>query len=281
MSNDEGTEPTEEVGPEECDAKKTSCEVLIGEVDDVADATHPSFLEEVADAYVPEGGLMVPSPEDGLPIPADESSEPLIAPPFTIDHVVCVEDEREWVSVLHEEVHGLYKPDSQLLQLINRVPAQHRGRLMLMGMFKYDGNLNKKLVFDPERVHSYFGISVVQLTKEEIFFNGLKDPQPGEPMSLMIVRPVRPRCVHYKRQVISNDGVPDPNEPGHRIIFRNCMARRSVGGAFLSLRDEAVYACDYRDPPDVKSAERYMDAPDRERLKSELHKIKLPMFRGG
>ncbi|MBW2672263.1 MAG: hypothetical protein JRD89_02455 [Deltaproteobacteria bacterium] len=39
----------------------------------------------------------------------------------------------------------------------------------------------------------------------------------------------------------------------------------------MTLRDEAVYACDYRDPPDPASAEKHLDSRDRKRLASSEH----------
>ena len=99
----EGGDPTEEVGPEECAPGAEECEFKAGSIDETANATFPKFMDEVADAYTPEPGKLVLSPEDGLPIPADESSEVLSAPPFTIDHVVCVEDDREYVEMFNDE----------------------------------------------------------------------------------------------------------------------------------------------------------------------------------
>ena len=91
------------------------------------------------------------------------------------------------------------------------------------------------------------------------------------------MRPLRERCKHYRRQVISNDDKPDPNEFGHQIIFRNCAARRSNGGAFMSLMGQGIYHCDYREPRDeISSAE--LDRQDRERLESRAHEERVPMF---
>jgi hypothetical protein len=81
--------------------------------------------------------------------------------------------------------------------------------------------------------------------------------------ALLLVRMKRERCKNYKRQVMPNDDQPDENALGHRIYFRNCLARRSVGGALMTLRDEGVYACDYRDPPDYESVRIHLDERDR------------------
>lgn len=232
----EGQDPTEEVSAEECAPGAHQCEIKSGDLEEGADASHPSFMEEIQDAYSPEPGLMVPSAEDGLPVPADETNEPQVAPPFTIDNVVCVEDDREWVPIRTEYLE--------------------------------DGSIKEPQRFKPSDVVTLFDRPHVLLDKSNV-------------ESRIHVRPIRARCVYYMRQVLSNDAVPDPDELGHKIVFRNCTARRSIGGAFMSLRDEAVYACDYRDPPDPASTEKHLDGPDRERLRSEAYKKKLPLFRGG
>jgi hypothetical protein len=81
------------------------------------------------------------------------------------------------------------------------------------------------------------------------------------------VRPIRERCKHYKRQVFAKRGI-DPGEFGHYDLYRNCVARRSVGGAFLTVKDEAVYACEYRDPPDEATVKKYLDEYDEKRLEA-------------
>jgi hypothetical protein len=55
--------------------------------------------------------------------------------------------------------------------------------------------------------------------------------------------------------------------------------RRSIGGAFLSVSDEAVYACDYRDPPDEHTEQKWLDGPDDKRLESGEPEL-VPMFGG-
>lgn len=281
-------DPTEEVGAEECEAGTLETEYKAGSIDETANATFPKFMDEVADAYSPDPGMLVPSPIDGLPLPANEPEEPATAPPFTIDHVVCVEDDREYVEVFREE---------------------HDGDEMSMFRSEYDhqGKRRERLRFSPDRVIEHFGRKFVDITKEEkTRERGFSQYSPFEKLEAdgifegfsteiesfrrdsrneghirVFVRPARERCKHYMRQVLSHDGQPDPNEPGHRIIFRNCTIRRSVGGAFMGLRDEAVYACDYRDPPHIESVKKFLDDPDHDKLRSEAYKVKLPLFRKG
>ena len=268
-------DPTEEVGPEECEGGAIESEYKAGSIDESANATFPKFMDEVADAYSPEPGLMVPSPVDGLPIPADEAAEPVTAPPFTIDHVVCVEDDREFVEMLHREYVEMTKLGGHRAFLETMVVA-------FRDSFTSSGETTTRLHFSPDRVLELFGYKLVKVTNEEKMILVMDtDTANTEKDVYVFVRPLRERCKHYMRQILSHDGQPDPNEPGHRIIFRNCMIRRSVGGAFMGLRDEAVYACDYRDPPHIESVKKFLDDPDHEKLRSEAYKVKLPLFRRG
>lgn len=91
----------------------------------------------------------------------------------------------------------------------------------------------------------------------------------------LYLRPVRERCRFYKRLVIANDDQPERGKAGHFIVKRYCTALRSNGGAFLSLRDEAIYACDFRDPVDKASAD-WQDAKDKAQLDGKRHLTLIP-----
>jgi hypothetical protein len=80
------------------------------------------------------------------------------------------------------------------------------------------------------------------------------------------VVPVRRQCEHYQRMVTRAEDNPDV-----QIIYRHCTARRSVGGAFMSLRDTSVLACTMRSPRDLPSEKKYLDDPEKERLRSKRH----------
>jgi len=251
----EGAEPLEEVGPADCEAKPTMTEKRVGEISNqgVAESEHRSD-DEVAEQFPIEMIPMVPHPVDGIPVPADERHGIAKAPPFTYEHVVCVEDDRKFVEVFNEEI-DLY--------------VQRYGAIDS----RLDKDLSQRRRFDDD------GKEVLRV---EITANGVLTRFGHRVMSVgnlyRLVRPIRERCVHYKRQVFSNDEVTDEKAYGHKIVFRNCTFRRSVGGAFMSLRDEAVYACDYREPRDEASIEKYIDEPDRGRLRSRAHLHLLPLF---
>lgn len=247
--------PLEEVGPGECELKAESCEIKPGDIEEQPEGSHPKFSEELLESYEAEPDFMVPSPVDGLPTPADDRplDDSAFAPPFTYEHVVCIEDDRRYVSLFTDEVEERGYP----------LQAEDGSRLLIP--FRYvKGVEQDRAVFEPSTV----------LPIQGRLYARRKDG------TVIPVRPIRERCKYYQRQVFSNDAVPDPKAPGHKIVFRNCTIRRSVGGAYMSLRDEAVYACDYRSPPDPKSVERHIDGPDRHRLTNPDHHRRLPFFKG-
>jgi hypothetical protein len=97
--------------------------------------------------------------------------------------------------------------------------------------------------------------------------------------NLLPVRPLRERCRYYKRQVFPFQAEDTPSVGrGMTEVARNCTIRRSIGGAFLSLKNEGVYACDYRDPPDPETTKRFLDDPQRKKLDDNAHLTKVPAF---
>lgn len=234
-------DPTKEARAEDCDASPLDCEVPLAQDD--RQTPGPSFLDELQDQFDPYSlsNTMVTG-SDGLPVQASEETEVRPAPPFHYDTVVCIEDDRQWVEQLDGE--PLWLP-----------PGVHR--LAMSRRFLSDGY--KRRVFDKKDVDFSAGAPFVQSKDGRI-----------------PVRPVRPQCEHYKRQLLGNDSQPDPNRPGFGIIFRNCTKRRSIQGADMSVRDEAVYACEHREPYDKASMDKHLIKPDEERL--ARRPVKLPLF---
>lgn len=240
-------DPTHEVGPSDCEGVPIETEVKVQKMGEQIEESEVSFLHEIDEGYEPRtqnfgiGG-------DGLPIPLEESGNLAIAAAFTYENMVCIEDTRSFVELFREEIYDNY--------------LENKAEYKLMNRSRYDDNGTEvpRLEFDPDRVEKFFGNFIVH------------------EKGILIVRPIRERCVHYKRQIFINDEQPDPNEPGNKIVFRNCSVRRTVGGAALSLRDEAVFACDWRNPRDPASEEKWLDAFDRKKLQDEPGKIRLPLF---
>lgn len=262
-----GGEPQEQVGPAACEVGPEECEVKVGDL--AAGAVHDSFFQ--ADDELYEQFKAEPIPliiaEDGLPQPVDESPDP--APPFGPDTVVCIEDEREYVELFTEELTArgwrLVGPERWA------PPALPEGFFIGQDLSintRYDnrGEPAARRRFDPKvaRIFTRWGVHFAV-----------------DGGSKVVVRPVRERCSYYKRQNFINDDRPDVGDvtkPGSKLVFRVCTARRSNGGAFLSLRDEAVFACDLREPFDEGSVERFLDAPDRKAIAEKRHLKMIPAF---
>ncbi len=260
-----GADPTEERGPEEAESPTAECELRPGEYDAPPEGSQAEFVSELDEAYVPEPELCVPHPLDGLPAPAGEGGPLATAPPFTIDNLVCVEDDREYVEMWADEAAAWReRPDVDT----------PRGRVFAALRFDDHGNEHERRRFQPSEVERRWGWYVCKTPTVETMGSW---PFRTSVKKYTAVRPVRERCKHYLCQMMNNDEVPDPTAFGHCIVFRNCAARRSVGGALMSLRDQAVYACDYRSPPDEKSAKEF-DATQRARLRGNAHKQLVPFL---
>lgn len=244
-------EPLEEVGPSGCDATAELAQRKIQELTQPVQECQWQVWDELAEQFPVEPIPMVPHPVDGLPVPASDGDALALAAPFTIDHVVCVEDDRVLVEMFKEEIEVLALPEA----LQNSIKARNQ--------YDFDGRELAREQIDPDSpdVQKRWGHRV------KVVDGGV-----------VMLRPIRERCQYYKRQVFSNDEVTDEKAYGHRIVFRNCTMRRSVGGAFMSVNNEAVYACDYRSPAHTESVEKYLDNPDRTHLRSGAHLRRLPLF---
>jgi hypothetical protein len=254
----DGTRPDEEVGPSGASAQAPRCETGASRNEGVedsefqkADEIHESFPVEPLTPFIAPDGL----PSFNMPTP--EETEAI---PFTYETVVCVEDDREFVELFHEELEdrGWYGDENGWTS-----PASFGAEITLVVRSRHDdeGLDRERLVFKPQEAEHRWGVWLIDVGA------GRWTP----------VRMRRERCEHYRRQVFSNDDVPNPEEFGHQLVFRNCTARRSNGGAYLSLRDEGIYACDYRKPYDEPSCGR-QDRIDSKKLREQPHKIRVPLF---
>jgi len=258
-------EPLEEADAADCNASAFETEFSGEERGGDASESQYDWREELHDAFAPEPMVMVPHPVDGLPVPAGEMSDLSLALPFSIDSVVCLEDNRKYVELFSEELVAcgwVRDPSWKNFPLLPSLSASSRASdFCVRSRWNEEGCENERLQYDPNVVERRFGKLVAVCQR-----------------GFVPVRPIRERCAHYGRMVMGNQAKPDPSEFGHQIIFRNCSARRSVGGAYMTVSNEAVYACDYRKPADPSSSEKYLDGPDRKRLASEPELV--PLFGG-
>ena len=256
-------EPLAEADGFDCDVPADECEVGVTERDGKADDAEASLREEIFETYQPITSILVESPVDGMPVPADERHDLAAAHPFTRETVVCVEDDTVFVELFDDEVEarGWERKAAQRF-----TPVEARESTLFANVLsRYHGSTGaerERRQFEPSRVEWKFGVAIV---REDDFY--------------VAVRMRRERCKHFLRQVMANDDVPNPKDHGHMIRFYNCAARRSVGGAYMSLRDEAVYACDYRNPVDPATTEKYLESFDRLRLNGKRHLELVKPFR--
>lgn len=232
---------------------------------DGRDDEQVGLVDEVQEAMPTERLDWGIDPRDGLPSPLIVDTDAARAPDFYYDTVVCIEDDRTWVEVWSTE---LPEPATQAWYAwsefedgleLRKVMGKELGFVVrARHAYRFDGGELR-----PNNRNSVKKSAVVNKLGMKLALAGVRE----DGLELyMPVRPVRPRCRHYKRQCWADDSFAPSGEFMGQYVARNCMARRTVGGAFLSLRDEAIYACEYRDPPDERSVEKYLDGPDRRRL---------------
>ncbi len=263
-------DPMKKPDPAHCDADKDETGIEKEELDGDEDLDFGQE-DEIQDAFQPEPIEMVESPVDGLPIPVDErgSHELALAPPFSYENCVCIADDREYVEVFADELvprGWTYKPAPTDGSPPGWCPpgcdAGHFWvglRLKASLRWKSDGSPSERRSWPRDEVVFRYDHAFVE---SEAHFEGESRRR------LIPVRPKRERCVHYRRQVFAKRGGPPLGEFGHYDLYRNCVARRSVGGAYLTIRDEAVYACEYRDPPDESTVAQHLDEHDEKRLRA-------------
>lgn len=273
----DGEDPMAEVGPEACAPDALDVEHKVGERSGAPHESEFESRDEIDEAF-PVESLATPMAADGLP---DHSADPVGegAPPFTYETVCCIADDRAYVEVFDGEVAAAEGADPLPRQVgwARRVhPAtgvvthvRHPGSnpvpLSVLAAFdKHTGKARTRDQFTPDEVEERWGIQVV---------NGARGYRP--------VRPIREACRFYKRQHFATEEQPIPGEPGHNVFYLNCTApgRRSIGGAAMSLRDEAIYGCDHREPHDAACLQ-FIDAYYSHTLRTQPHRTRLPMFGG-
>lgn len=280
-TSDSEQDPAREAEAGECNAAASETERPPGADDGKPQEAQFQARTEVDEAFVPESILVGTSPVDGLPVPQDDMALAL-APDFTYESMICVGDERTFVEVFvspkvkeDPNISSIPQAASSLAtHVILFFPRAPQYRVLVRNEYDADGKRTTPLEFPSSRVTKRFGHQMVDMTVDEtLAHTGDPGPGPDRMVCCVLVMPVRPACTNYARSIFSND-----DAPGTQIIFRNCLARRSVGGALMSLRDEAVFACELRNPPHPASVERYVGARDREILNRSAPAEKVSLF---
>jgi len=279
MPNDEATppngDPQEVASADGSQVAASSTEQTPEEASNDRENIEISIRDELAEQFPVETINVGVDPDDGLPTPMDASDAIAIAPGFGPDTVVCIEDEREYVECFSDEelprgarlpqvvdaalYPADYEPRRARKGLAIEPPTPAQGFVVLRSQYDDDGQRVERRRFEPSRVIEKWGAKFVETVG-----------------GLLLVKPRRERCEHYTRMVFANDDPAfKPGEFGHQVLYRNCTRRRSVGGALMSVQDQAVYACEHRDPPDFVSVERFLDGPDRKRIATKVEQVSL------
>jgi hypothetical protein len=274
LAENDGLRPDEDEGPDKSEASPRRCEFRQGER--TAGVGESSFGpdEELHESF-PVEPIPTVLGADGMPAFIEPDPSDTQAIPFTWETQLCIGDDREYVEIFGQELPGrgwvpladdadefddgdLVDDDDRLMWLS---PDGDPIAIDFLSRYSPDGTERVRRTFKPEEVEHLWGVALVR----------------GAPGCWLPVRPRREPCKHYCRQVFSNDSQKDPALPGHQIVFRVCKARRSNGGAYMSLSNEAVYACDFRDPHDEVST-GLQDKKDRHKLVNRPDLLKLPLF---
>ena len=266
-------DPTEEVGPEDSDVGPDGAEVLAEDTQASSSDTSFSVRDELAEQFPIERIGIGIDPDDGLPTPMDQVVDLPLAPSFSVENLVCIADETEFVELFDDEVRDLTEHLTHFkvgdgIESFSLGPSEC---VIARGRYDENGEDAPRRTFKPDEIRRRFGLLLAPLWEDgevRVMFE-------GQPVSV-VVRPKREQCKHYARMVFANQSTQvKKGEFGHQIMYRNCLARRSVGGACMSLSNEAVYACEHRVPPDPVTTEKYLDAKDRERLTQKIEMVPL------
>lgn len=279
----DGEDPTAPAGPDECEVPVEEAEVREWERAGRSEESEYSQRDEFDDA-LPELEDVLPFADDGLPDgsvnpPTDRGQHP-----FHHDNQVCYEDDRLFVELFAEE----WGQRSGKLDPWHPLSNHMQSNILVFTRSSFDaqGIRVPRFSVQPSRVVERFGFTVVGLSENEVAQLLVSAGRGDEAESFkakdavyLPVRPLRPRCRYYARQHFGNDDQMDVGAPLHNIFRLLCThpARRSIGGAAMSLSGEAIYGCDLRDPPSPKDT-LYMDRAFRARAHERPDLVRLPMF---
>lgn len=260
LAEADGMRPDEPAGPDESEASPARSEFRAGERTGGVEESAFEVADQVHEEFPVEPIPMGTDPTDGMPSPIMGDPQDALAVPFTYDTQLCITDDRAYVELWQDELKSRGWVKEASTENSWRTPGGYLIPLTMRSCYSKTGEQHTRNKHKPEEVEHLWG---VYLIKRE----GAWQP----------VRPIRELCKHYQRQVFSNDNQPDMTKPGHQLVFRVCAARRSNGGAFMSLRDEGIYQCDFRNPPDERST-RLQDSKDLAKVRQRPDLLLIPMF---
>ena len=133
----------------------------------------------------------------------------------------------------------------------------------------------EKMRMEIQRVRQYGAAHdlPVHPDDEQVLSQLLAGIAPGMAMNnaWIEVFPVRPPCRHYARQLTQFE-----LNAQAKVMLRVCAARRTTEGAFMSLRDRAMWACELREPPAASST--LLEEFDAAKMQEGARRECVPIF---
>lgn len=238
-------------------------DVVVEEEED-AEAKHDdedwSPFDEVQEEFKP-GPILKVTAADGLPtnyaLPA-ESDIPVLSP----ETLVCMGDFSKFVlRGIFGDVVAEFEPADVECSPSGRWRAR---KLLVL----------ERMHMELQRVRQYGADNGITVSDNDgqLLALLLAQVNPNQAMNNAWVEvfPVRPVCKHYARQLTQFD-----LNAQAKVMLRVCAARRTTEGAFMSLRDRAMWACDLREPHVPSST---LDEFDARKMQEGTHREYVPMF---
>jgi hypothetical protein len=232
-----------------------------------------SPFDEVDEDFKP-GPMHLEMGSDGLPRQIDQTAESDI-PALSKETLVCMGDYSKfvirdrWGSIVAEfEPTEVDRSPTGMWRVKTSV-ALERAKLALERERKASKDKGGK---PEEGAHHDEYLLAALAAKFVSTHDGYGVQAPPHSDQWFTVDPVRPRCVHYARQKVSM-----PENAQHKLYARLCSARRTTEGAFMSVRDSGMWACDMRNPRHLGS-ELQLDEFDAKKIQEGANRTHLNVF---
>ena len=237
-------------------------EVVLREADheQVGHTTQDEFFDAFGE---PEPSVIGINPADGL-VDHVDTKDARAVPPLSVDTLVCLEDTSSFVTLATEDidayllsrqsVSGPLQDLAYRTRLVTNLRSYTHWRLDAFG--NPDPTFPGK-TYAPAEVEDNGVIHFVR-----------------EGGRMILVRPVRMRCSHLERMLTISDELSTKVSPLHTY----CKGFRSVGGAKMSLMDQAILACEVRQPPDDRSGKAIVERVEA-KIAQGKEKKGLPMYK--
>jgi len=221
-----------------------------------------SPFDEIQEDFKP-GPVVKVTAADGLPTYApplhDESDIPVLSP----DTLTCMGDFSKFVlRGIFGDVVAEFDPADVERSPSGRWRASKRAVM-------------EKMSLELQRVRQYGEAHELPVhpDDEQLLTQLLGGVNPGMAVNhaWIEVFPVRPPCRHYARQLTQFE-----LNAQAKVMLRVCAARRTTEGAFMSLRDRAMWACELREPHAESSA--LLDDFDTAKMQEGARREHVPIF---